>query len=262
MSRRRRRVRHTAEGVPMVTRQIQRASQEKEEKQEQSSQPSLFQKGAKLDSEMIMQLQRKYGNRAVQQMLMAQNTENDHDSAPIDEAQLTLQTMTPELGKDMLKMLEILVKMIDRLKLDKHEMRVADQAVRLSLFEEILRSYQQAFDMKLIGSLVNGEQGKAVENYAEKDPFDNLDEDIARVMMSPGHVLASMQQLTIEIGKIVTGMPGQDGQLAVDRMINKPLQKLRENLDVIETVEEGESAAQDLILALEAIYNATTHMRV
>lgn len=263
---RRRRVRHTAEGVPMVTRPVQRATQAKDpnpnEQQSQAPQPMLFQKGAKINSELIMELQRTYGNRAVQQMLLEQNTENDSNGAPIEDAVLTLQTMPRDMGQEMIDMLELLVRMIRRLRLDKLQMKVADQQVDLRDFEEIHKSYLQAFDMRLIGSLVSGEQGKAVENYAQKDPFENLDEDIARVIMSPGHVLASMQQLTIELGGMVTGKPGQDSPMAVDRMINAPLQQLRANLDVIETVEEGKKAVQHITLALDAIYNASTHLRV
>lgn len=258
---RRRRVRHTAEGVP-ISRQVQREDSNDNEQQQENQQPAMFQKGTKLDSELIMHLQRKYGNRAVQQMLMEQDTENDSSGAPIQDAVLTLQTTPRDMGLDMLEMMEILVRLTRRLRLDKHMVRIADQQIQMSLFHEILRSYQEAFDMKLLGSLVNGEQGKAVENYGNKDPFDDLDEDIARVVMSPGHVLAAMQHLTLEIGKILTGDSGKDGKMAVDRMINAPLRQLVDHLEVIETVDEGEQAAQRLVTALEAIYTAAVHLKI
>lgn len=257
---RRRRVRLTAEGAP-ISRQIQREDSNQNEQQEHP-QPAMFQKGTKLDSELIMQLQRKYGNRVVHQMLMEQDTENDSSGAPIQDAVLTLQTTPPQMGLDMLEMMEILVRLTRRLRLEKHQVRIADQDIQLSLFSEILRSYQEAFDMKMLGSLVNGEQGKAIENYGNVDPFADLNEDIARVAMSPGHMLAAMQHLTLEIGKILTGDSGKDGKMAVDRMINAPLRQLIDHLEVIETVDEGEQAAQRLVVALEAIYAAAVHLKV
>lgn len=266
MSRRRRRaIRLEGGSIPVLPNQVQRAKtkQPTEEKQEENELPLLQQQGTQLTSAMIIELQKQYGNKAVQQMLLEQGSGDAVDTPIIEKAQLTLQTMTPEISLQLIKTLELVERVVVKHKLEGEELPIGPERIKLDKIPQITKAYVEALDKKLLGSLLSKSQAaKAAENLQHHDPFQDFDEEVARVIMSPDLLLLSLKAFVVDIGTSLSGMPAQDGKLAVNRDVEKPIEKLQETVREIETVSDAMVASNLIFTALQAIHKADRYKRL
>jgi hypothetical protein len=228
---------------------------------EQEQQPALL-KGSnqRLGSREIMNLQRRFGNTAVQRMLVQRSQDGDQSNPPIKEAQLTLQTTPPEMGLALQKMLMDIFQLAESMDMSNLELRVMEQTFMLRDLEEMAEAYLEANNLGLVGSMLKN--GELPTDATENNPFQQMDERLAAIAMSPGVLIGALQQAAIQLGKILVTNPGTDTVNEADHEVNAAIERLEGTYQPLyETVADGQKAVEASVSAIMQIWKLKRQKR-
>lgn len=237
---------------------LQRAQKKDSSKQQQ---PALLAGSQqRLGSREIMNLQRRFGNTAVQQMLVQRTQDGDQSNPPIKEAQLTLQTTPPEMGLALQNMLNDVFMLAESMDMGNLELRVMEQVLQIRDFEEMFEAYREAIRLGIVGSMLKNSELPA--DAMHNNPFNELDERIASIAMSPSMLIGALQQAAMQLGKMLITSQGDDSVMEADREVVKAIERMEGvHQPFYETVADGQKAVEVSVEAIKALWKIKRQKR-